>query len=892
MKIQQLTIDEAIKSLNSNFSGLTEEEANFRLQEYGPNLIEEVKKKHILLLFLDQFISFFAIILWIAAGLALFAEYSGSSPGMATLGYAIIGVIFINGIFSFWQEYRAEKTLESLKKLLPQKVKVIRDGNTLETLASQLVPGDIILLQEGDNIPADSRLVESFNVRVNNATITGESFAQSRDSEPSSEEEMIHSRNILLAGTYLTSGEAKALIIATGIHTEFGKIAHLTQISREVVYPLQNEIRHLSRLIALLAITIGISFFLVGQLFNIPLKEDMIFAIGIIIALVPEGLLPTVTLSLAFASQRMAKRNALVRHLPAVETLGSATVICTDKTGTLTENRMSVNKLFIDDQIYDINELNNQPELIKTNHFFFEVALFCQNIKETKKDNKKVYLGDPMEIALVEMAQKMLPVIPDYPRIDEVPFDTDRKRFSSVYKTEKELILYTKGALETILPICDYIQTGQNIEQITDQVKERFLQTEEILADKGLRILAFAYKPVSSNYDKEHLEESMILLGLVGLEDPPRPEVSNAIQQCKEANIKVIMVTGDHPKTAKAIGKEIGLTQSDNPLIITGEQLRKLSNIQLRLMLDSKEIIFARIGADQKKLIVDALKQKKHIVAVTGDGVNDAPALKSANIGVAMGVTGTDVAKEAADIILLDDNFASIVKAIEEGRAVYENIRKFLTYILSGNIPELVPYLAYVLFKIPLPLTIVQILSIDLGTNTFPALVLGAEKPEPGIMKKPPRSSKDNLINSSLLMRAYLFLGIIEALAAMSCFFFVLYQGGWQYGEYLAQNDSLYLQATTATLSTIVVMQIINLFICRSRKESVFSTGFFDNKLIFYGIIFEVCIILFIVYTNPGNRIFGTAPISWKVWLFALPFALGMLLLEEFRKWIIRRFFP
>jgi len=383
------------------------------------------------------------------------------------------------------------------------------------------------------------------------------------------------------------------------------------------------------------------------------------------------------------------------------------------------------------------------------------------------------------------------------------------------------------------------------------------------------------------------LEQDLILCGLVGLEDPPRPEVADAMRKCREAGIKVIMVTGDHPHTALAIGRQIGQIQSDNPVVITGMQLRKLSEIQLRLALDAQEIIFARVGADQKMRIVAALKKKKHIVAVTGDGVNDAPALKMADIGIAMGVSGTDVAKEAADMILLDDNFASIIAAVEEGRAVYDNIRKFLTYILTSNIPEIVPYLAFALFKIPLPLTIIQILAVDLGTDMLPALGLGAGKPESGNMTRPPRPRKERLLDWRLLVHAYLFLGLLEAIVAMAAYFFVLHGGGWHWGESLEANDSLYLQATTACFSAIIVTQIVNVFLCKTPGRSLFSGQLFDNRIILWGIALEVALVLVIDYTDWGNLIFGTAPIAPEVWLFVLPFALGMLLLEELRKVVV-----
>jgi magnesium-transporting ATPase (P-type) len=487
------------------------------------------------------------------------------------------------------------------------------------------------------------------------------------------------------------------------------------------------------------------------------------------------------------------------------------------------------------------------------------------------------------------MAHAALPAAGAFPRVDEIPFDSDRKRLSTLHRAPGGLMLYTKGALEALLPLCSRIQCGEAVEPLSVAWKERFLSMEEAMARDGLRVLAFASRVVAEGYDPQRLEEELILTGLAGLEDPPRPEVPGAIQKCKAAGIKVIMITGDHPRTALAVAREIGLVVSSAPAVIIGEELRRLSDTQLQLALDAPEILFARVGADQKMRIVSALQRKREIVAVTGDGVNDAPALKQADIGIAMGVTGTDVAREAADMILIDDNFASIVHAVEEGRAVFANIRKFLTYILTSNIPEIVPYLAFALFKIPLPLTIVQILAVDLGTDMVPALALGAERPEPGVMRRPPRLPDERLWDWPLIARAYLFLGVMEATAAMAAFFFVLRSGGWRYGEALAWQDPLYLEATTACLSAIIVMQVVNLFLCRSERESAFSVRLLTNRLIAWGIGAEVALILWIDYARWGNRLFGTAPLDLEVWLYLLPFAAGMLALEEFRKWMCRR---
>ncbi|WP_009206350.1 cation-translocating P-type ATPase [Sulfuricella denitrificans] len=882
MKIHHLTVEDAIRSLNSRPEGLSTREAARRHTEFGPNRVEHVRREPLALRFLKEFTHFFALILWLAAALAFVAERLQAGQGMAMLGWAILGVILINGVFSFWQEYRAEQALAALENLLPHQVKVMRGGTVKELPSAELVPGDILILQEGDNIPADCRLTEAFGVRVNNATVTGESLPKARDAHPSAADDLLYAKNILLAGTSLVSGEARAVVFATGMHTEFGKIAHLTQTAGEALSPLQREIARLSRLVAALATLLGVVFFVAGQFIGLTFWESLIFAIGIIVANVPEGLLPTVTLALAMATQRMAKRNALVRHLPAVETLGSATVICTDKTGTLTQNRMAVKEVFLAGRFSNAGEL--APD--ESSRAFCETALLCHNLQITENSE---LLGDPMEIALVRMARQMLPASPVYPKVDEVPFDTDRKRLSTLNQTPGGRVLHTKGALETVLPLCTQVRIDGETLTLDAELRARFIAAQETLAGKGLRVLAFASRAVAEHEAKGSLESGLILLGLAGLEDPPRPEVADAIRKCFDAGIRVIMVTGDHPHTALAIAREIGLIRSDTPVVINGEELRRMSGIQLQLALGAPEIIFARVGADQKLHIVTALKRKGEIVAVTGDGVNDAPALKHADIGIAMGISGTDVARESADIVLLDDNFASIVAAVEEGRAVYENIRKFLTYILTSNIPEIVPYLAFVLFKIPLPLTIIQILAVDLGTDMLPALGLGTEKPHPGMMQRPPRARHERLLNWPLVVRAYLFLGVVEAAAAMAAFFYVLHTTGWYYGQPLASADPLYLQATTATLSAIIVMQVMNVFLCRSGTESVFTAGLLGNRLILWGVATEIALILLIDYTPWGNLLFGTAPIGLNVWLFVIPFAFAMLALEEVRKWLARK---
>lgn len=893
MKIHQLTADEALSSLQSSSAGLSAEQAARRLIEFGPNQVVRAQRPSVVWQFIKEFIHFFALILWLAAGLAFWAQWNDPDQGMAVLGFAIVGVIVVNGIFSFWQVYRAERALAALEKLLPPQVKVRRGGGFLQIPAAGLVPGDVISLEAGDLIPADCRLIEGFGVRVNVATVTGESLPKARDAHPSNEETFLSSRNTLLAGTPLVSGNGRAVVCATGEHTEFGKIAHLTQSLRHTTFPLQREITFLSRVVAILATALGLLFFLIGLTIPLSFTQNLLFAIGIIVANVPEGLLPTVTLALAIGAQRMAKRNVVIRHLPAVETLGSATVICTDKTGTLTENRMHVRKLFLAGKIQDVTngaELQTLAGLVPA---FFSALRLCHNLKETGEQGERAFLGDPTEVALAEIAARVTSSEVACTRVDEVPFDSDRRRMSTLHRTTEGLLLYVKGALESLLPLCVEIDASSDRSALTPEWRNRLLEAHEAMASDGLRVLAVAYRRVDEGYDRDHLEEQLVLTGLVGMDDPPRVEVPQAIRTCREAGIRVIMITGDHPQTATAVARKIGLVTSKEPEIITGDQLQRFSDIQLQLSLDTPEILFARIAADQKMQIVRTLQKKGETVAVTGDGVNDAPALRQADIGIAMGVTGTDVARETADMVLTDDNFASIVAAIEEGRAIFDNIRKFLTYILSSNIPELIPYLAFVLFRIPLPLTIIQILAVDLGTDMIPALALGAELPSAHVMKRPPRPRGQRLLQVSLLARAYGFLGILEAVAAMAAFFYVLIAARWTFGQTISPRDPMfpvYLQATTACLSAIVVMQIVNVYLCRSDRESVFSSSLLSNRLILVGIGAEMLLILAIDYTHWGNQWFGTAPISLDVWIFVIPFAIGMLMLEEFRKYLARHF--
>lgn len=871
MRIHRLSVQDALASLRSDEGGLSSKEASRRLAEYGENRLEAPRGEPLWLRFFKEFTHLFSLILWIAAALSLFAEWSSPGQGMGRLAVAIVAVIVISGAFSFWQEYRAEMTLAALAELLPSQSVVLREGEPVQIPLASLAVGDIVLLQGGDQVPADCRLIEGYGVKVSNATVTGESIPLAREADPSGEEEWVGAKNILLAGTSLVSGQARAVVFATGMRTEFGRIAHLAQKEGEIS-PLRREIAHLSRMIGTIAILIGIVFFLGGQAIGIPFWKDFLFAIGIIVAMVPEGLLPTLTLALVLATQRMARKKVLIRHLPSVEALGSTTVICTDKTGTLTQNRMTVKQVFAGGRFLPPSADLPGP--------FLMVARYCNDLRASS-------FGDPMEIALASMAKEAS--LPGMEMIFEIPFDADRMRLSTVHDTPGGPILLCKGAPETVLPLCGRMLLNGGESALDHAHLEATRAAQESMAGKGMRVIALAYRPLGENWKDVPLEERMVFAGLAGIEDPPRPEVPAAIEKCRKAGIRVVMVTGDHPATALAIGREIGLVKSEAARVIAGEALRGLDETQLLLALDEPEILFARVDATQKMRIVDALKRKQHVVAVTGDGVNDAPALRCAHIGIAMGISGTDVAKSAADMILLDDNFAAIVDAVEEGRAVFDNIGKFLTYILAHNVPELIPYLAFSLFSIPLPLTPIQILSVDMGTDSLTALGLGIEKPDPKAMERPPRPPSRRLFDWPLALRAYLFIGAIEAASSMSCFFFVLKSSGWHAGQTLEMKDPVYLEATTATLSAIIALQVVNVFLCRSRSESVFRKGLSGNPLILPGILFEIGLLLFIGYTPLGNAVFGTSPLGIGVWLFMIPFAGALLLLEELRKWIARK---
>jgi len=906
--INRLPADEVLKRLETGDSGLSTDEALRRLIHFGANILIDPGRHSMLHGLVRHFTHFLALLLWVAAALAFAADLMRPDEGMATLGWAILGVIIINALFAFFQEYKAERAVQALRQLLPDKAWVTRDGQSIKIPRNEIVPGDVLILEEGERVSADARLIEATGMRVDNAALTGESKPKRRTAEAVEDGHWLDMPNLVFAGTTILSGHGRAAVFATGMASEFGKIAGLTTTQASDLSPLQKEIIKVTRIVGTISLTMGAGFFAIGLWTGLGFWISAIFGIGIIVANVPEGLLPTVTLALAMSSQRMAKRNALIKHLPSVETLGCTTVICTDKTGTLTENRMKVDRFYADGLVIESREgcFFTRGRLVSTSdaerwQSFFDVLLHCHNAKRIRRsDGRFVVTGDPTEVALLEFAiEHGLAHRPPLRRMGELAFDADRKRMSTLHWAEGQLVAFTKGAPESVLALCTKMEIHGEAAPMTSDERARILNQSRSFAEQAYRVLAVAKREVAHQPEQievETVEEDLTFLGLVAMMDPPHRNVPEAIAKCRRAGVRVLMITGDHPLTALAIARKIGLvpdvaTQPATGFVpvIEGSQLDRMSEEYLHKLLTPSrpgepDPVFARMAPRHKMRVVSTLKEMGEVVAVTGDGVNDAPALKKADIGVAMGIAGTDVAKETADMILLDDNFATVVNAIEEGRTVYDNIRKFSTYILASNVPEIVPFLGYGFVGMPLALTIPQVLAVDLGTDMIPALGLGADRPHADVMDLPPRPRSERLLSLPLLLRSYLFLGIAEAAVAMGGFFLYLYSQGWAWGTHLDWSSPLYKEATTVTLAGIVLAQVANVFACRSDRLSVTKLGWFSNPLILWGIAIELAILVVITYTPAGNSIFGTSPLP--LWVFE-PLALGalvLLLIEEGRK--------
>lgn len=905
------SIADLMTDLHTTSTGLSQQEASTRLAKYGENTITREKQASQLLIFLKNFTSVMAILLWVSGFVAILS-------GTLELGIAIWLVNIINGIFSYWQEHEAQKATNSLMKMLPTYTQVYRDGKLQQVNATQIVPGDVFNLQAGNAVPVDARLIKATSVQVDQSALTGESVPESKKVAFDAGQGEFAESNLVYAGTTVGAGTATAVAFATGMHTEFGQIAALTQQQKRSLSPLQLELNRLTKQISLIAISLGVLFFVAAIFFvHYPVAQSFIFALGMIVAFIPEGLLPTVTLSLAQGVQRMARKHALLKDLNSVETLGETTVICSDKTGTLTQNQMTVDHVWTPAHTYTVTgqgyvnngeiQLNGKPIHYGSDpdlDLLIRLVAFNNDteVEPAKGKARPKILGTPTEASLVILAQKSgidtNAYTQKFPRLKELPFDSDRKRMTTIHQHDPQtLSICTKGSLSDLLPHCDTIQENGKVRPLTQADKDAIDAANRKYAALGLRSIATAYREIPQAADKEKqldgltietAETKLTFVGLAIMSDPPRPEIYAAIKKCHNASIKIIMVTGDSSLTAKSIAVKIGLT-SDKARVVTGTELDAMSKADLKQAL-AGEIIFARVAPEQKYKIVSTLQEMGEIVASTGDGVNDAPALKKADIGVAMGVTGTDVAKDAADMILTDDNFASIVAAIEEGRTVYSNIQKFLIYILNSNLPEAVPSALFLFSRgaIPLPLTVMQILTVDLGTDMMPALGLGSEKAEPGIMDKPPRARNAHLMSRTVLWKAFAWYGLIASIISSGAYFFVNHLDGWP-AHGLATSGSTYVMATTMTLAAIIFCQIAAAMNCRTENASVFKVGLFANRLVWFGIIFEIFLLALLSYTPFLQELFHTGPLALTDWIFLAIIPIPLFLIEEGRKWLNRR---
>jgi magnesium-transporting ATPase (P-type) len=896
------SLEDLLDELRTDVDGLSAEEAEARLRAIGPNVVPRAVGPGAARRLAAQMTHFFALMLWVAAGLA----FVGRMPQLAV---AIVIVVIVNGAFSFIQEERAERAARAIGALLPDTATVHRDGRRLEVPGADLVPGDLLLLREGDRISADARVVRSDGLRVDNSTLTGESRPVSRGRGPAtSVADPADAEDLVFAGTFVSSGSARAVVFATGSATRLGGIATLTQDVVRRPTPLRRDLDRAVRIIAAAAVAAGVVFFGLSTLLGTPVGDGFLFSVGVIVALVPEGLLPTLTLSLALSATRMAHKGALVRRLESVETLGATTVICSDKTGTMTTNQMTVRTVVTPTLRAETSGfgwapggtlLEDQrplaPQVVLDLRPLLRAATLCGNARLEERNGLWVCIGDPTEGALLALARKGGVDAGDEerfaPRVYEYPFESARRRMSTAHRLpDGSLELLVKGSPEVILAISNTVRIGAEGRDLDSGRRSAIEDDIESLARRGLRVLALARRTlVSEPQGTNEAERDLEFLGLVGLEDPVRAEVPAAIASCRRAGIRILMVTGDHPATAASVATQVGLAKGRTVL---GSELPDDDRALRDLLADPSVVVLARIAPEQKLWIAEALQGLGHVVAMTGDGVNDAPALRRADIGVAMGVTGTDVAREAADLVLLDDNFVHIVEAVEEGRAAFDNIRRFLTYHLTDNVAELAPFVVWAASagRIPLVISVLQVLALDIGTDLLPALALGAERPEAGVMERPPRPGTVRLLDRRVLARAFAFLGPVEAAVSLAllplgaALFF-----GWMPGASLPTAGTGLGVLSAMVFASIVLMQMANAFECRSEHESLFRIGPLTNRLLVAAIAVDMATLLAFVYVGPLYRLLGSRPLGLAQWALVLGTPWVLLAAEELRKLAFRR---
>lgn len=876
------TIFRNIEGHNKPYEGLTEKEAQNILQKYGANTITEKKKISVFGIMFDQFKDFMVLILLVSTAISAFM-------GDITEAITIVAIVVVNAILGFIQEYRTEKTMDALKNLAAPTAKVIRDRNPMTIPAEQIVPGDLIVIEAGDRVPADADLIDANGLQVDESLLTGESVPVEKmlEKQDNRNAEATEKRGSIFMGTIVTTGRGRGIVYGTGMNTEMGKIADMIQNINEDETPLQKRLTHLGKFIAYGCLIICAIVSVTGVLRGEGLFTMLLAGISLAVAAVPEGLPAIVTIALALGVQRMLKRNALIRKLPAVETLGCATVICSDKTGTLTENRMTVRKVYAGENMVEIRDgskknegvfISNGREIspLKVNavKLALEIGGLCNNarvVREyanpnplgkimsvlTRQESIRIE-GDPTEGALLVAALKAGIGAEDldksYFRIDELPFDSDRKCMSVICDNHKgETFIFTKGAPDIILKKCSKVYTSRGVVDASPAVKAGITRVNDTLAGEALRVLGVAYKKLDArSYDNKNVEKDLVFVGMIGMIDPPRREVIEAVRKCRLAGIKPVMITGDHKVTATAIARELNIFE-EGDRVLTGAELEEMDESKLVRVADNVSV-YARVSPKHKLMIVRALKRIGHIVAMTGDGVNDAPAIKEADIGVSMGITGTDVTKEASSMILMDDNFATIVAAVEEGRVIYNNIRKFIRYMLSCNLGEVLTMFLGMLIGLPIPLLPIQILWVNLVTDGLPAIALGLDPPERDVMMRPPRGANEHIFSHGL-MNIILFRGSLIGLCTLATFTSVLYFTG------NVEN------ARTGAFVTLCMTQLIHVFECKSERKTIFEIPVLNNMGLVLAVVCSLVMVLGVIYIPLLQAVFKTVPLSWNDWL-------------------------
>lgn len=892
----------ALVALGSSRRGLSSAEAAARLRASGPNSLPRPLGRSVATQLLGQLTNMFAVVLLVAAGLT-FGIYWLSSPRDVSnleLAFGILAVVALNALIGFTQEHAAERTAEALQAMVPHAARVMREGGVSVVRAEELVPGDVVVLDAGDAVSADCRIIQADELTIEMATLTGESEPVARVAEASPADHVVEARNCAFMGTTVTGGSGRAVVFATGMQTEFGRIYHLTSAVRVEESPLQRNVASMARRVAAVAIAMGALLFVLRLGSGIGVVASFVFALGVMVALVPEGLPATLSVSLAIGVRRMARRNALIKRLAAVEALGSTTVICTDKTGTLTRAEMTLQQVYVLDRAHQVSGVGYSPEgeVQDADDGVLDVlraGALCCDARLLAPSNGEGWrvLGDTTEGAILVAAAKVgLDLAAENqsaPRIRTFPFDPDRKMMSTLHRVGDHLELCLKGAPQAVVGKCRWAwRSGERV-QLDPALAESIAKVNDGMAAGALRVLAVATRDVESELVAEdEVEQDLTFLGLVGMSDPPRPEIGEAVRACRRAGITMYMVTGDYGVTAEAVARRIGIVEPGPVRVVAGSELDVCGAPQLaEILRGGEQLIFARVRPEHKLRVVAALEELGEIVAVTGDGANDAPALKRASIGVAMGASGTDVARSASVMVLLDDSFASIAVAVELGRSVYQNIRHFLIYIFSHNLAELAPILVAALVGFPLvPLTALQVLSIDLGSDVLPGLALGAERPERETMDRPPRPPSDRLFSWSLVRR-FLFLGGIQSVGVVFAFFWKIDTAHLPYHAFSSANP-VYREALTMTQVGIMVSQVFNCFTVRSDRESILRVGLLSSRPLLLASTVNISFALAVTYVPALQQVFHTAPLSWVDWMVLVAFGALLLAADEIRKACLR----